>query len=366
MLVSPKLVSPMLLNSSCRLFLTLLLLLATSACASQAETITAPPGQSPAPSGASATGDKDSAAAEQKPEVDAGFAPWLADLTAEALSQGISEATLEDALTDLAPIPRAVKAAKTQAEEVFTTSQYLARMISEFRIREGARQISEKKALFERVADTYGVQPAYLAALWAIESDFGRGKPRFPLIGALATQAWQGRRQKFFRRELLAALTILDQEQMKSADLRGSWAGASGLFQFMPTSYLHYAVDFNEDGKRNIWTDPADALASAAHFLVKAHWQPGQEWGLSIPLPEKFDPALAGLKIRKPLKEWRSLGIVEAQGPDDQQASLLLPDGPGGPAFLVFDNFRVLMRWNRSTSFALTIGQLADLIRAVR
>jgi membrane-bound lytic murein transglycosylase B len=356
----------MLLNPGFRLFLTLLLLLATCACVSQAETITAPPGQSPAPSGASATGDKDSAATEQKPEVDAGFAPWLAELTAEALSKGISEATLEDALTDLAPIHRAVKAAETQAENVFTTSQYLARMISEFRIREGARQISEKKALFERVASTYGVQPAYLAALWAIESDFGRGKPRFPLIGALATQAWQGRRQKFFRRELLAALTILDQEQMKSADLRGSWAGASGLFQFMPTSYLHYAVDFNEDGKRNIWTDPEDALASAANFLVKARWQPGQEWGLSISLPDKFDPALAGLKNPKPLQEWRSLGIAEAKGPDEQQASLLLPDGPEGPAFLVFDNFRVLMRWNRSTSFALTIGQLADRIRAVR
>jgi membrane-bound lytic murein transglycosylase B len=291
------------------------------------------------------------------------FDRWLEQLATEARAQGISETTLEDALTGLKPIPQAAKAAKTQAEMVFTTSRYLERMVSQDRVRKGALQMREKRALFERISEVYGVQPQYLAALWGVESDFGRDKGRFPIIGALATQAWDGRRQDFFRRELLAALTILDEEQMKSADLRGSWAGASGQFQFIPTTYLHYAVDFNEDGKRDIWHNPEDALASAANFLAKARWKPGQEWGRPIHLPNGFDVTLGGLDTRKPLKEWRRLGIAEAGGPDDLPASLLLPDGPEGPAFLVFDNFQVLRRWNRSSSFALAIGHLADRIK---
>ncbi|MEZ4601763.1 MAG: lytic murein transglycosylase [Syntrophotaleaceae bacterium] len=292
----------------------------------------------------------------------ADFDRWVEELAIEARSRGISETTLADALTGLQPIPLAVKAAGKQAEDVFSARRYLERMVSENRIRQGILQIREKEALFERVHDTYGVQPAYLAALWAIESDFGKGKARFPLVGALATQAWQGQRREFFRRELLAALEILDREGMKSADLRGSWAGASGQFQFIPTSYLHYAVDFDGDGHRDIWTDPADALASAANFLKEARWRPDQEWGREIQLPARFDPALAGLKVRKPLAEWRKQGLAEAAGPADRMASLLLPDGPEGPAFLVFDNFRVLMRWNRSSSFALAVGTLADRI----
>ncbi len=295
---------------------------------------------------------------------DPNFDLWLRKLSVEARNRGISEATLQEALTGLTPIPQVVTRAESQAEDVFSASRYIARMVSDFRVREGVRHIRENKELLERVTEEYGVQPQYLVALWAIESDFGRGTARFPLIGALATQAYQGRRQDFFRRELMAALTILDEESMKSEQLRGSWAGATGLFQFMPTSYLHYAVDFNDDGHRNIWSDPEDALGSAGHYLAEARWQAGQEWGHAVTLPADFDPALAGLKNRKTLRDWRKAGIKEAKGPDDRKAALLLPDGPQGPAFLVFDNFQVLMRWNRSSSFALAVGHLADRIKA--
>jgi membrane-bound lytic murein transglycosylase B len=300
----------------------------------------------------------------QAPETAADFNRWLEELAREARGRGISQTTLEEALTGLQPIPRVVKRAANQAEAVFSASRYIERMVSEVRVAEGRRKLQEISGLFEQVSNAYGVQPRYLAALWAIESDFGRGKAEFPLIGALATQAWQGRRQAFFRRELLDALLLLDQEQMPSAALHGSWAGATGQFQFIPSTYRHYAVDFNGDGHRNIWTDPADALASAANLLARSRWQAGQEWGRRIRLPQGFDPALAGLDSRKSLAQWRQLGIDEVAGPDRQSASLLLPDGPDGPAFLVYDNFRALLRWNRSSSFALAIGLLADRIGA--
>jgi membrane-bound lytic murein transglycosylase B len=300
------------------------------------------------------------AKAPDKPAADPGFDLWLKELASEARGMGISEVTLVEALTGLQPIPRVVKRASTQAEEVFSAGRYVERMVSENRVVKGRRKLQELAELFEQVSAAYGVQPRYLAALWAIESDFGQGNADFPLVAALATQAWQGRRQAFFRRELLDALWLLDREQLSSADLRGSWAGATGQFQFIPSTCRHYAVDFNGDGHRNIWTDPADALASAANLLARSRWRPGQNWGRRVQLPQGFDVSLAGLKTRKSLAEWRGLGIIEADGPDQQSASLLLPDGPAGPAFLVFDNFRVLMRWNRSSAFALAIGHLAD------
>jgi membrane-bound lytic murein transglycosylase B len=323
------------------------------------ETTAAPP---PAKAVASTPENRQVVKAPEKPATDPDFALWLEELAREARESGISEATLTEALTGLQPIPRVVKRAANQAEEVFSASRYVERMVSESRVAKGRRKLQELAELFEQVSASYGVQPRYLAALWAIESDFGRGSGGFPLVPALATQAWQGRRQAFFRRELLNALWLLDKEQIPSAELRGSWAGATGQFQFIPSTYRHYAVDFNGDGHRNIWTDPADALASAANLLARSHWRPGQDWGRRINLPQGFDISLAGLKTRKSLAEWRRLGITGTDGPDERSASLLLPDGPEGQAFLVFDNFRVLMRWNRSSAFALAIGHLADLI----
>jgi membrane-bound lytic murein transglycosylase B len=345
-------------------FFTTILLTLPGACApvKTPETVAAPP---PVKAVEPTPETRLEAKAPEKPADDPDFDIWLKELAREARGMGISEATLAGALTGLKPIPRVVKRAANQAEDVFSATRYVKRMVSETRVVKGRQKLQDLAGLFEQVSASYGVQPRYLAALWAIESDFGRGGADFPLVAALATQAWQGRRQAFFRRELLDALWLLDQEQIPSADLRGSWAGAMGQFQFIPSTYRHYAVDFNGDGHRNIWTDPADALASAANLLARSRWRPGQDWGRRVQLPKGFDKSLAGLKTRKNLAEWRGMGITGAEGPDQQEASLLLPDGPEGPAFLVFYNFRVLMRWNRSSAFALAIGHLADRIGAV-
>lgn len=288
------------------------------------------------------------------------FENWLDELRQEALAQGIRPEVLQEALNGLHPIPAVVTPRQKQAEFSLTKLEYVRRLASEHRFQEGLRQIAQHRALLKKVSATYGVQTEYLVALWAIESDFGKGARRHAVIGALATQAYQGERQSFFRKQLLAALTILDEEQMRSEDLRGSWAGAMGHFQFIPTTYRDYAVDFNDDGHRNIWTDVEDALASAASYLTRAGWTKDQDWGWMVSLPEGFDRSLSDSNIKKSLQNWREMGLSIPGGKDNLIASLILPDGPDGQAFLVTGNFRTLMRWNRSTSFALAVGTLAD------
>lgn len=291
------------------------------------------------------------------------FESWLQELRQEALAQGIRPEVLQEALDGLQPIPAVVTPRQKQAEFSLTKVEYVRRLASDQRLEEGLRQIAKHRVLLQKVSETYGVQMEYLVALWAIESDFGKGGRRHAVIGALATQAYQGERQAFFRKQLLAALTILDQEQMRSEDLQGSWAGAMGHFQFIPTTYRDYAVDFNGDGHRNIWTDVEDALASAASYLSRAGWVKDQGWGWPVALPDNFDLTLAESNIKKTLQDWRKLGLAVSGGSDDLMASLILPDGPDGQVFLVTGNFRTLMRWNRSSAFALAVGTLADRLK---
>ena len=291
------------------------------------------------------------------------FESWLEELRQEALAQGIRPEVLHEALDGLQPIPVVITPRQKQAEFSLTKLEYVRRLASDARLREGLRQIAQHRELLQKVSETYGVQVQYLVALWAIESDFGKGGRRHSVIGALATQAYQGERQAFFRKQLLAALTILDEEQMLSADLQGSWAGAMGHFQFIPTTYRDYAVDFNGDGHRNIWTDVEDALASAASYLARAGWAKEQDWGWQVALPENFDLSLADSSIKKSVQEWRKKGVAVPLKADDVMASLILPDGPEGQAFLVTGNFRTLMRWNRSSAFALAVGTLADRLK---
>jgi membrane-bound lytic murein transglycosylase B len=183
------------------------------------------------------------------------------------------------------------------------------------------------------------------------------------VIEALATLAWEGRRSAFFRRELLDALRVIDEGHIAPAQMTGSWAGAMGQFQFMPSTFRRFAVDYDHNGRKDIWSDPGDAFASAANYLSKAGWRPGMDWGRRVRLPAGFDPEIAGLNSRKSLGQWRRLGVENVQGPEKRQASLLLPEGVSGPAFLVNENFRVLLDWNRSISFALAVGLLADELR---
>ncbi len=292
------------------------------------------------------------------------FGRWLEDLRLEARTRGIGEATLNQVLGDLKPIPRVIELDRRQPEFTLTLSQYMKRVASDARVRKGRRKLRENRRLLKEISRKYGVQPRFIVAFWGVETDFGRLTGGFPVIQALATLAYDGRRSKYFRKELLNAIKIIDDGHIKAADMTGSWAGAMGQSQFMPSSFLAYAVDYDGDGRKNIWTSREDVFASTANYLARVGWKGDQTWGRAVRLPKGFDAALAGLKIRKRLSQWQKLGVRRADGgalpKPDLMASLVLAEGPGSPAFLVYGNYRAILKWNRSTFYALAIGSLAD------
>ena len=294
------------------------------------------------------------------------FDDWLAQFRQEAAAEGISAATLDRALGGLEPIPRVIERDRRQPEGRLTFRDYNQRVLSSSRIERGRELMREHRGLLERVAADYGVQPRFIVALWGIESTYGTFTGEYPVIGALATLAYEGRRAAFFRKELLQALRIVDQGDVEPAQMMGSWAGAMGQSQFMPSSYLAHAVDYDGDGRRDIWTSPPDVFASIANYLAKAGWNQRHTWGRQVRLSNHLDAEAAGLEVVKPLPEWHALGVKRSNGDDlplvALNASLLRMDDGEGPAYLVYNNFRVLMAWNRSTYFALTVGELADLI----
>jgi membrane-bound lytic murein transglycosylase B len=253
---------------------------------------------------------------------------------------------------------------RNQPEFTMTFAQYLPKVVSEKRVADGRARMQQYADLLKKVGEAYGVQPRFIVALWAVESDYGRVTGGYPVVGALATLAYGSTRPEMFRAELIDALKIIDHGDVTPAAMTGSWAGAMGQCQFMPSSFLHYAVDFDGKGQRNIWTDEGDVFASIANYLTRVHWRPDQTWGRQVRLPPGFDAKLIGLKIEKSLGEWKRLGIRNQDGSALPQAafpaSLVAPDGPSGPAYLVYGNFRALMKWNRSTFFAASVGLLAD------
>lgn len=298
-------------------------------------------------------------------EVPPDFTSWLAQLRAEARAKGITERTLDRALADLeAPAQEVIERDQQQPEQTISLSDYVAARVSPERIAEGRLMLRRYRTWLKRVEGQYGVQRRFIVALWGIESSYGRHTGSHPVIHSLVTLAYNTRRGDYFRKELLEALQILDDGHVSLARMQGSWAGAMGPFQFMPSSYRHYAVDADGDGRINIWGSVPDALASAANYLAKARWQDDQTWGRPVKLPNNFDPALAGLDQRRPLSRWQELGLRRSNGRAlprrNLQASLIQPDGPDGPAYLVYGNFRALLRWNRSISFAVAVGTLAD------
>ena len=294
----------------------------------------------------------------------ADFQTWLAGLRAEASAKGISAATLDAALDGLTPRPRVVELDRKQPEFTLTFKQYISRVVPPARIRKGRRKFTENKAQLQRAGRRFGVQPRFIVAFWGIETDFGRHAGGFSVIRALATLAFDGRRSRFFRRQLMHALRILEQGHITPGRMKGSWAGAMGQFQFMPSSFLAFARDHDGDGRKDIWDTKADVFASAANYLKRSGWKGDQTWGRPVRLPAAFDPALADLAVRKPLSDWQKMGVRRADGGDlptrDLMASVVIPDGPDGPAFVVYDNFRVILKWNRSTFFAVAVGSLAD------
>lgn len=294
------------------------------------------------------------------------FDLWLEDMRMEALSRGISRATVDEALGEVEPIPRVIELDRSQPEFTLTFREYLARVGSDDRIAKGRERLAKYRSLLNSVSAEFGVPPQVIVALWGIETDFGRLTGGFKVVPALATLAHDGRRSAFFRKELMNALTIIDQGHIRAADMMGSWAGAMGQCQFMPSSFLRAAVDANGDGRKDIWKTQADVFASAANLLRHNGWERGRTWGRPVSLPKDFDYSLVGLDTQKRLAEWQRLGVRRFDGRNlprvDIDASVIMPDGAGGPAFIVYNNFRAILKWNRSDYFALTAGYLADRI----
>ena len=294
------------------------------------------------------------------------FPVWLDGVREEALAQGISPGTLDQAFAGLEPIARVIELDRRQLEGRITYQEYRDRLLSKDRIDQGRRFMREHEALLERVAADYGVQPRFIVALWGIETSYGARTGGYPVIAALATLAYDGRRADFFRRELLNALRIVDQGNIGVDAMFGSWAGAMGQSQFMPSSYVSNAIDYDGDGRRDIWNSLPDVFASIANYLARAGWNDRYTWGREVAVPATLDGGLDGLEVTRPLPDWQAIGVRRADGAAlpvvALDASLLRTDDGVGPAYLVYDNFRVLMAWNRSTYFGLTVGQLADLI----
>lgn len=294
------------------------------------------------------------------------FGIWLDGFRARAAAAGISEATLAAALDGVQPLPDVIARDRNQTEVVRTLRDYLAIAASDARIAEGRAALARHGALLTRIEAAYGVDRHVLVAIWGLESSYGANRGDVPVIAALATLAHDGRRAALFEAQLLAALRILQAGDVPLATMRGSWAGAMGHTQFMPTSYLDRAVDFDGDGRRDIWgADPTDALASAAAYLAAAGWVSGQTWGVEVHLPDGFDMGETGRETVLSAAEWQGLGVrgmADEAVPDHGPASVLLPAGSGGPALLVFGNFGVIRSYNAADAYVVGVGHLADRI----
>lgn len=292
------------------------------------------------------------------------FAEWREQLRAEAFSLGISEKTLL-AIDGLeAPLERVLELDNAQPEFIQTFTRYLSLRITPLQINRGQALLRQYAVLLEEVRQRYGVQPHYLISFWAIESNYGRATGGFSVLQALATLAYDPRRADFFRKELLTALKIIDDGHIAVDNMSGSWAGAMGQLQFLPSVFARYGIDGDNDGKIDIWNSLPDIFHSAANFLSQSGWRGDERWGREVLLPSNFDFSLTGTRTRKSLQEWNDLGIIQMNGSPipiaNMQASVILPAGASGPAFLTYANFRATMAYNPSTFYALTVGHLAD------
>lgn len=303
------------------------------------------------------------------PTADAGaadFAHCIGRLQQSARSQGHSGWLVDDVLQNLQPQTRVIELDRAQPEFVQPFAAYLNRRVNEQRVTEGRGLRGLWRDYLNDLTRSYGIPGHYLLALWGLETNFGKHLGAMPVLDSLATLACDPRRSEFFTIELFTALRLLEREALQPVELRGSWAGAMGHTQFMPSAYLKYAVDGDGDGRADLWRSERDALASSANFLKHLGWQTGERWGREVRLPVDFPYVESGLEIKQPIGYWAERGVTLASGaalPDiDMQGSILVPAGHAGPAFLVYRNYDVIMRWNRSESYALAVGLLADRI----
>lgn len=296
------------------------------------------------------------------------FDQWLGAIRGEAARAGISQATINAALSGIRPIQKVIDLDRKQPEHKITFAKYKSNVVTADRINRGRQYLRQYRAELAKVERAYGVAPQYIVALWAIETNFGGNTGGFQVVPALATLAWEGRRAEFFKGELINALKIIDAGHISASGMKGSWAGAMGQNQFMPSSFNAYAVDGDGDGRRDIWNTRADIFASSANYLAKSGWTEGQRWGRRVVLPPGFSADLATPKLQKPIAYWAQKGVtLPGGGPlpgDNMMASIVAPDGVGGEAYMVYNNYQTIMKWNRSTYFATSVGLLADAMAA--
>lgn len=311
--------------------------------------------------------DVDDAVTEASQEVvtPASFEEWVEEFRARARAAGIDEATLDAALDEVRYQPRVVELDRSQPEFVRPLWDYLDGAVSTSRINQGRDKLEEHDATARRVEQRYGVPREIVTAIWGIESNYGGNFGNFSTIDALATLGYDGRRPEFARNELMAALRILESGDISRERMQGSWAGAMGHTQFIPSSFERYAVDGDGDGRRDIWGSIPDVMASTAHYLAEAGWRSGQPWGVEVEVPQGFDHAQTELTTRRSSQEWADQGVRTVTGeglPDFGEASVIAPAGAQGPAFMVGPNYRAILRYNNATSYALAVGTLADRI----
>ena len=299
-------------------------------------------------------------------KADEDFSAWLAQFRIEASSKGIAIGTLDTAFKDIQLIKRVIELDRNQPEFKLTFNTYMEKVVTPARVNRGRHLLAEHRELLEKVEQKYGVQPRFLVAIWAIESNFGDHRGGFPVIGALTTLAYDARRSKFFRRELINALRVLDEGHISLTDMRGSWAGAMGQVQFIPSSFVSFAVDFDKDGRKDIWHNLPDIFASAANYLSSYKWQNNRTWGRQVTLPKGLDHEMTGLGKKKSLSQWQKLGVRRLNDsalPNVAiNASLIMPAKNMSPAYLVYDNYRAIYKWNKSHFYVIAVGTLADRI----
>lgn len=294
----------------------------------------------------------------------AGYDDWVTGFRARAAAVGVSQSTLSVAFRNAGYLPGVIKRDRNQTEFTRTLEDYLAIAASDDRISTGKAKLRSHGALLSQIEAKYGVEANVVTAIWGLESQYGARRGNVPVISALSTLAYDGRRGAFFESQLLAALKILQNGDVSAANMTGSWAGAMGHTQFIPTSYQAYAVDFRGDGRRDIWSDdPTDALASAAAYLKRSGWTRGQPWGVEVRLPDGFNTGQTGRGTKRSPSDWAAQGVRDMKGrvvPNHGAASILIPAGPTGPAFMIFRNFTVITRYNNSELYVIGIGHLSD------
>jgi membrane-bound lytic murein transglycosylase B len=294
------------------------------------------------------------------------FEAFLEGVRAEARRNGVSQAVLSRALSGIRPNDRVLELDRRQPEFTQTWEQYRDARLSQSRIDAGRRAFSDNRATLEAVQARFRVSARVVVAIWGLETNYGGFTGNFNVIESLATLAWDGRRSAYFRAELLAALKILDGGHVAPDRMRGSWAGAMGHPQFMPSNFERLAVDMDGDGRRDIWESRADALGSIANYLARSGWREDELWGREVVLPPGFNPDDARRDNTRPLREWARAGVRRPDGSAlptaDFEAAILLPGGAGGQAFAVYPNFNAIRRYNPSNFYALAVGLLSDRV----